>query len=315
MLQAALTLLTRKKVSSAFLLVIAPFFFCFCTFIIFSSFLNLSLSFPFFIFFGLALIFSFHSLGLYLAYALFIPLVIHNILEANFWNLLSLYVFSVEYFIALIAFETANDHIKNKNLEVIQEANEKWEKEKEALEQELQKFKEEAKRRYLEKNEIENQLLSFSQEQEALKLTNGKLRSEIHALKQEVKKHLELLQEKEKMCIPLVIAEEKPQELNPLAIEEWKRKISQIEGQYKQLRMQFEEKSQVLSQTRRELFQTQGKLLALEKENLCKDEQDHFFFTHELEHIEDEMQKYIYEIDCLEKIISSLYEELQKINT
>lgn len=44
------------------------------------------------------------------------------------------------------------------------------------------------------------------------------------------------------------------------------RELRNVQGMYKQLRMQFEEKREVLSQTRQALFQTEGKLLALEHE-------------------------------------------------
>lgn len=48
-------------------------------------------------------------------------------------------------------------------------------------------------------------------------------------------------------------------------------KIAQVQGLYSQLKSQFEEKSKILSTTRRELFQLEGKLLAFERESLLKE--------------------------------------------
>jgi hypothetical protein len=47
--------------------------------------------------------------------------------------------------------------------------------------------------------------------------------------------------------------------------------MRRLEGFYRQLREQFEEKSQLLDSTRKELFHTKEKLSAAEKENLEKE--------------------------------------------
>ncbi len=90
--------------------------------------------------------------------------------------------------------------------------------------------------------------------------------------------------------------------------EESRHALAQTEGKYKQLREQFEEKSQILSQTRKELFAAEGKILKLmiEKNEEALEPSEDF-----QRRLEKEVVVLGEEILCLEEEIL-LLEDLQK---
>ncbi len=83
----------------------------------------------------------------------------------------------------------------------------------------------------------------------------------------------------------------------------------EIYHQYKQLRIQFEEKSEVLNQTRKQLFQTENELLALQREKAEKELEDAFEYLSwqktvlELQSEKDAMEM---KLACLEDIVTQL---------
>lgn len=78
------------------------------------------------------------------------------------------------------------------------------------------------------------------------------------------------------------------------------KRVKQLEGLHKQLRTQFEEKARLLSQTRKQLFQTQEKLLAVQHEQSLA----------ELAPNREEVSHYEYLINSLVEDLSSLEEEV-----
>jgi hypothetical protein len=88
-------------------------------------------------------------------------------------------------------------------------------------------------------------------------------------------------------------------------ISELKKRAHQAEGACKQLRSQFEEKALILSQTRQELFQTQSKLMVIEKESaLAKLDPN----REEVVALEKEITALTREVEGLEKEIIQLEE-------
>ena len=94
--------------------------------------------------------------------------------------------------------------------------------------------------------------------------------------------------------------------------DEMLRKLKHAEGLYRQLRRQFDEKSEVLNKTRTELFRTESKMLAIQR----KQEHDTIGSEGELAiqdlllKLEDEHQKeqedWLHELDTLQDLISFL---------
>lgn len=85
---------------------------------------------------------------------------------------------------------------------------------------------------------------------------------------------------------------------NPIEFEEVQKALKRTEGLYKQLRLQFEEKTKILELTRRELFIMEGKWLTLQKEKEFS----------EVEQIEFEYIENV--LSMQQKIIEDLEEEI-----
>lgn len=81
--------------------------------------------------------------------------------------------------------------------------------------------------------------------------------------------------------------------------------LKALEGLYKQLRLQFEEKSQVLSSTRKELFETQGRVLLLQRE---EEERTYEPKGEEDRLLEALIARLVQEIESLEEEIHTLEE-------
>lgn len=119
----------------------------------------------------------------------------------------------------------------------------------------------------------------------------------------------------ERFAITLSEMEEKlHKDVNPEEVVLLKREKARIEGLYTQLREQFEEKSGVLSQTRKELFQLQGKLLAYERDNLLQSSDskmdvnylEYGSFLSELLTLDKDRRRLEEEIILMEELISQI---------
>lgn len=156
-----------------------------------------------------------------------------------------------------------------KNQELI-ELEQSWSKAKLSLEEEIEQWKVEAEQRKLEMRTVE----------EKMRLVNSEIEM--------------LTSQKESILAEVERARSSKSNSSDTA---------QIEGLYKQLRSQFEEKSKVLIQTRKELFQTQGKLQELEIANKLKEEA---FEREEADHLEKNLAALCQECEEMEEEIRLL---------
>lgn len=107
-----------------------------------------------------------------------------------------------------------------------------------------------------------------------------------------------------------------PEEINNLKKEahELKKALAQAEGRHTQLRAQFEEKSATLDKTRKDLFEIESKLLALQHDNaLAVMEPFKEVSEGSIREREAEMSRLVQEVERLEKEISSLEELVSHI--
>lgn len=142
---------------------------------------------------------------------------------------------------------------KNRVAQEIKESKEAWEEERRRLFEEIANWEKEAKIRRIEKQTDERRL-SWIQEQ----LTTYEQQKE--SLIAQAEEGRRAVAQMEAITVPAVGS---PPEITPASDKE----TLHLRGQYAQLRAQFDEKTRILSETRKELFATQGRLLSLEREN------------------------------------------------
>lgn len=266
---------------------------------------------------GIILTYKVRVKGLIITYALLTLLTLYTfptmLREGCLSFLAIIFSFALETFIALLAIEEGEESFLalrkgNENqLEEHRLLHEELQKEKEsqsyrieALEGELEKFKEEAKLRKIEKSSLEKRLnltlteIEIHEEQKAALLDevfaarqdgHSSFRSskaelervleiketEIASLKSQLEEEIEA---KENALLSLKAQiEEKNQieeslKASPPAdpIPETNGELMRVLGLHKQLRQQFEEKTRILSEAREQLFKLETKLLSHEKE-------------------------------------------------
>lgn len=202
------------------------------------------------------------------------------------------FVLAVDYFILLLSLEEIESLLEDlsstkaavsQELDTTQESfvllQQQHQEAVESLQETIDRLKEEAELRRIERSReleslewIQSEIemltsqkdLFISETREAKRLAFEKLAKieELEAQRLEDKVHLIAYQEKVlSFQVQNVAVKNSAEEPSP-----------QVESCYKQLRLQFEEKSKVLSQTRRDLFQAEGRLIALEKENALEPE-------------------------------------------
>lgn len=91
--------------------------------------------------------------------------------------------------------------------------------------------------------------------------------------------------------------------------QEEKLQIEQIRYQHALLREQFEEKSELLSQTRKELFQVENEYLSLQKaweEKQWEAPEEFSAYVHDLKRAEEQTLEMQNQVDVLQEVISSL---------
>jgi chromosome segregation ATPase len=84
------------------------------------------------------------------------------------------------------------------------------------------------------------------------------------------------------------------------------------ENQYKQLRIQFDEKSQVLSVARKELFTLENELLVLKSQQsdlAHVENQEQIQLISHLQNLDEECTDLQQQVDLLQEIVSSLQEK------
>ncbi|MCC5832858.1 MAG: hypothetical protein JJU12_07445 [Chlamydiales bacterium] len=84
------------------------------------------------------------------------------------------------------------------------------------------------------------------------------------------------------------------------------KKVRQLQGLYNELRTQFEEKARILSQTRKDLFLKEEKLMALEHEKeltaCAPDREETVYFENETRHLTEELVSLEEEVTNLEEL-------------
>lgn len=174
----------------------------------------------------------------------------------------------------------------------------------------------EDQKKHFEKNLIDGQV-DLAQTKQQLEF----LAQESAALKEKIAQSQAFLITSQESCIALqqknknsLVEEKKDVELvvseeNRLEPQIDNQMIVRMQGEYRQLRSQFDQKSAVLNKTRRELFQTQNQLLALENDEKVRLEP----FGYERSVYEKEILRLLEEIEKQEQEISNLEELVSRV--
>ncbi len=155
--------------------------------------------------------------------------------------------------------------VKNQELLANEES---WSEARQALEEEIAEWKEEAKQRKIDLQMSVEKMELVQSEIEMLTSQKERILQEAYALRKTVPE-----------------------------------RSTQIEGLYKQLRIQFEEKSRALVQTRKELFQAQTKLQGQEIEQRLAEFDGE---REEVNHLEEELAHTLNECAAMEEEINAL---------
>ena len=190
-----------------------------------------------------------------------------------------------------------------------------FEHERLRLEAELKKWKEEAEQRKIDKANDERKLalqnvelsrLATLREELLADARSARLQSEqrLLRLEEEIAENSRLVALVQTPATPAAEGQELPQ-APALHDETLRKERAQALGLYRQLRTQFEEKSRILEQTRKELFGLQTKLMVQERE-ACSEDPDY-------ERLFCEFASLVCKYDLLEEEITSLEELISRI--
>lgn len=145
-------------------------------------------------------------------------------------------------------------------------------------------------------------LLFFDKEETKSESSNSQI--------EELQKIIDQLKEEaERRYLEKTEIEAKYWELQKAINQDSSSQILSEEAKYKQLRQQFDEKSKILSETRKTLFETEGKLLALQKERTLDDDDRRKKEEELAKALEKEIetnQQYEKEISYLEQLVADL---------
>lgn len=175
------------------------------------------------------------------------------------------------------------------------------------LKQKIEEAKAQAAEKESELLSLHNQMTSLQAEREAELIY---LKQQISTLQAEKESELGMLKEQ----IRTLEAEKAQQIVQPSSVQDGENAetIQYWEIQYKQLRSQFDEKSDVLNETRKELFFVENELLTLQKqeEDLAHDENEEQknLISH-LQNLEVECSDLEDQVELLQDIVSSLQEK------
>lgn len=189
--------------------------------------------------------------------------------------------------------------------EKYQESENNWKSQWETLVKELEKWKEEAEQRLIEKNQANDLLQNVHQEVRHIENQKHQIVLEVNSARvhaHRLQKENEILKEK-LLAVP-------PIEEKQICLEEFKDQSPEhLASLYKQLRGQFDEKCQILSDTRIDLFKAEGKIHSLQQEKeqelLNATWQEYQFFSQVISQLEQEKEALKQEIQELEKLLSS----------
>lgn len=170
--------------------------------------------------------------------------------------------------------EKTLDQVRHLNEEVDQQ-HDAWEKEKALLEADLEKWKEEARQRKIERQNDGQRIALLEQT---------------------------FLQEKQTLLVELEETKKQVQQLQTFP-EGAEKSPELVMRQYHQLKIQFEEKSKILNETRKNLFVAEEKLMAFQKE---MEESAIDYDLSEIKKLQDEIEILVKENEELESEVSSL---------
>lgn len=263
------------------------------------------------IFIGLLLIAVLGKNGYFLSVGILAVMSAWQIHTIDLWSIGHLFALLCTWMIAYLCFEdirigerskeSQHDGLEKRYGELCQVTTvkeEAWEQERGALQAELERLKQEAEQRRLEYDMQSQQMQLVSSEIEMLM---GQKEQILRAAQQSYQVQ---------QCI-----QESPQIADNEREMELRRDLARAEGLYRQLRMQFEEKSLVLDQTRRQLFRVEGECeqLHLERaEEACNapEHPEMQLMMQELAQLECEIDERADEITALEALISTLLNRL-----
>ncbi len=256
---------------------------------------------------------AYGMLAFYLVY--FYPSITPS---ARLWEMGLIFTTALTSFIFLLSFEemealssTLSKNLDEKDKQLTTTAGQlgqleqSYKEQYAELEQEIQKLKNEASIRILERQQDQRTIELITSEIELL--TNQKqeiLASAARAYEQAskaelVEVHLEPLSDKSQTSYQL------PVDVSAETLE-LKRKLTRVEGLYKQLRTQFDEKANVLLATRKELFKVEGQLEVDEREKYLASLELEESLEKDFAILAEENQMLEEEISNLEEIISQL---------
>lgn len=178
---------------------------------------------------------------------------------------------------------------------------------KQMVESSLEQIKTEMEKLKVEKEEKQNQFLEEFRTLQAKIEESNKEKVEKESQVESLLEKVRLLEEeKANQPVPAPVA------LSSEASAESEEKVIYWETLYKQLRMQFDEKSQVLGDARRELFAVENQLLTARKqeEDLAHDEnEEQKILISQLQELGEECQDLEEQVTFLQDIVSSLQEK------
>jgi hypothetical protein len=294
---------------------------------------------PFLAVVSAVLTFRFKTLGLsssYIAFFLFILIFFSDLpCEGQLWQMSLLFILALNIFILLLSIEEAEACLKEMGSQTqemkrlshrveieYQLAKKTAEEKEEELKEEIERLKQEAELRRIEKASDLKQLelvqseieLLTSQKEGFIEDSRKARMAAVHQLQQFKESEAILKRDLIASQETILALQQRPPVVQNVSVEDTdtdlKKALAVAEGVSTQLRSQFEEKSQILSQTRKELFQTQGKLIALEKElAFSKLDPD----REEVGSLEKEVAALTLEMDALEGEINQLEELVSRI--
>lgn len=269
-------------------------------------------------------------IGSYLGLALTLLYFYRNIpIEMRLWHMGILFSLATTLFLLLLSIEeieasfqtfsanarTTLTKLHQAELNLVQ-AKESWKEEREQLEKEIKNLKEEAEQRRIERAQeakrfelVQSEIELLTSQKEAILNEAREARQPIVQPTESGREELIAAQETILKLQQSVKHPTKTKDTN-VDLDELQRAQAQAKGLYTQLRTQFDEKSRILSQVRKELFHTQGKVLNLEKEQalaeMDPDREEQAALEKDVGQLVENMETLEEEITLLEELVTHL---------
>ncbi len=206
--------------------------------------------------------------------------------------------------------EQLESQLKTRELFYLEEKK-KWERAIDAERKEIERWQSSLDKKQLELEIVLEQKVALEKE---LSITKQQVVSLGIELQENKVRLLEKEKQRQELHMELQGREEKIEELSAALgqVREAQDKgevINNFELMYKQMRMQFDEKSLVLKETRKELFYTENALLALRKQvelDEGNENEESCFFICQIKELEEERFILEEQVEQLQNVVSSL---------